>query len=233
MKCGLKWSQLITFPPPSPKGQWERAMWLTIFPWRFSCSLIRGWVFRHDTAETVHAYGWVRGRENVSVGERSNTMSSEQCYSKQTTERRDKRWAGDQELGWDTQVYPNRSQKLRAQQKWNDALRGQEGSTQWGREALVNLEEMCQILGLGSGTPLTFVLHLICDLLWPWGSNSYDANRMWKVAAHWALLLGHPSHMERPVLACWRHGAPLTTNTNLQTYKQGNLRSASPSRASK
>lgn len=49
---------------------------------------------------------------------------------------------------------------------------------QWGREALVNLEEMCQILGLGSGIPLTFLPRLIRDLLWPWGSNSYDANRV-------------------------------------------------------
>lgn len=59
MKCDLKWSQLITFPLPTPKGKWERTIWLTIFSWHFRCSLIRGWVFRHDMAETVHAYGWV------------------------------------------------------------------------------------------------------------------------------------------------------------------------------
>lgn len=49
---------------------------------------------------------------------------------------------------------------------------------QLGREALLNLEEMRCILGLGSGIPLIFILHLICDLLWPWGSNMYDANRV-------------------------------------------------------
>lgn len=73
---------------------------------------------------------------------------------------------------------PEQEPKAEGSTEMNEALRGQEGSIRWGREALVNLEEMCQILGLGSGTPLTFVLHLICDLLWPWGSNSYDANRM-------------------------------------------------------
>ena len=176
----------------------------------------------------------MRERENMSAGERKSTpWLVTTVLSKQAKERRDKQRTGHEEVAWDNQVYQNRSQKLRAEQKGNKGLRGQEGSMQLGREALLNLEEMRCILGLGSGIPLIFILHLICDLLWPWGSNMYDANRVWKVFAHWASLLGHPSHMERPVPACWRHGVPLTTNTNLQTYKQGNLRSFSPSRASK
>lgn len=223
MKCDLKWSQLITFPLPTPKGKWDRTIWLTIFSWHFPCSLIRGWVFRHDMAETVHAYGWVGEWEREGEYECWKRKSTPWLVTTVTKERRDKQWTGDEELDWDNLVYQDRSQNLRAEQKWNKELREQGGSTQWAREALVNLEEMCQILGLGSGIPLIFVLHLICGLLWPWGSNISGANRVWKVVAHWALLLGHPSHMERPVLACWRHGVPLTTNTDLETYKQGNL----------
>ena len=58
---------------------------LAISSWRFGSSLIQGWVFRHDTAETVHAYAWVgeweREREYECWGEEVNTMASDNSAS--------------------------------------------------------------------------------------------------------------------------------------------------------